>query len=369
MGGSVISEKDRAVVIQQRRTGGMNKEVSEVRRPMYVVNFLLLATHVLLLVFFALTHIWFMAFVNICSVATYLFLFTVLQKDKTRAYIVIMVAEIIIHMLLAVICVGWNSGFWLYFYGCMGMVFYADYFVSRAKLQRVNTILLSVICAASLFACLAVSKWHNRVYVLEDITETGLIIVNITTNFTFIAVLLWIQVANTLRYQGELEKQANHDRLTGLVNRNYLIEYLQTLQAEADLADYWLAIIDIDDFKGINDTYGHNGGDYVLQKLAELLEENCGGMKACRWGGEEFILVGRTAECVTQEDASACDVLERVREAIDAYDFVYEGQKIHVTITIGSAVHMKFQTIDDWINVADKKLYLGKQTGKNKLVY
>lgn len=347
----------------------MNEGKSEVRRPMYVVNFLLLATHVLLFLFFSLTHIWFMAFVNICSIAVYIGLFSVLKKDRTRVYIVTMVVEIIVHMVLAVMCVGWKSGFWLYFYGCMGMVFYADYFVSRAKLKRVNTICLSVICAVSLFACLAVSRLHMQIYSLDDATETGLLVVNITTNFTFIAVLFWILIANSLRYQEALERQANYDRLTGLVNRNYLLAYLQKLYAGEDLTDYWLAILDIDNFKGINDTYGHNGGDYVLRTVAELLVKNGRGLTACRWGGEEFILVGTAGAAQSGERLAVCDILEEVRKAVESYAFEYEGQKIRLTVTIGVAAHRKRQTVDEWINRADKKLYQGKQTGKNKLVY
>lgn len=336
---------------------------------MYLVNTLLLMTHILLLLFFALTHITLMATVNIFSVATYIVLYVAIKNDRSRVYIISTTMEIIVHMVLAVVCVGWDSGFWLYFYGCMGMVFYADYFVSRAKLKRVNTIGLSVICAVSLFGCLIVSRLHEPVYTLEGAVATGVLVINATITFTFIAVLFWLLIDRALYYQGELERQANYDRLTGLVNRNYLIEHLQLLYGQEDLSNYWLAIIDIDDFKGINDTYGHNGGDYVLKGVADLIMGNCGKLTACRWGGEEFILVGQAEECLTGSSESVCSILERIRAAVEDYDFSYEGQKINITITIGVAVHMQAQSIDEWINVADKKLYLGKQTGKNKLIF
>lgn len=347
----------------------MDKNREQLRRPMYLVDTLLLMTHILLLLFFVLTNITLMAAVNIFSVATYIVLYVAIKNDRSRVYIISTTMEIIVHMVLAVVCVGWDSGFWLYFYGCMGMVFYADYFVSRAKLKRVNTIGLSVICAVSLFGCLIVSHLREPVYTLEGAVATVVLVINATITFTFIAVLFWLLIDRALYYQGELERQANYDRLTGLVNRNYLIEHLQTLYGQEDLSNYWLAIIDIDDFKGINDTYGHNGGDYVLKGVADLIMGNCGKLTACRWGGEEFILVGQAEECLTGSSESVCSILERIRAAVEDYDFDYEGQKINITITIGVAVHMQAQSIDEWINVADKKLYLGKQTGKNKLIF
>lgn len=347
----------------------MDKNREQLRRPLYLVNTLLLMTHILLLLFFVLTHITLMAAVNIFSMATYIVLYVAIKNDRSRVYIISTTMEIIVHMVLAVVCVGWDIGFWLYFYGCMGMVFYADYFVSRAKLKRVNTIGLSVICAISLFGCLIVSRLHEPVYTLEEAVATGVLVSNATITFTFIAVLFWLLIDRALYYQGELERQANYDRLTGLVNRNYLIEHLQLLYGQEDLSNYWLAIIDIDDFKGINDTYGHNGGDYVLKGVADLIMGNCGKLTACRWGGEEFILVGQAEECLTGSSESVCSILERIRAAVEDYDFNYEGQKINITITIGVAVHMQAQSIDEWINVADKKLYLGKQTGKNKLIF
>lgn len=347
----------------------MDNNIEQQRKPMYLANMLLLAAHILLLLFFLLTRITIMVAVNTLSVVTYIALFKAIRHDKSRIYVILTTVEIIVHMVLAVVCVGWDSGFWLYFYGCMGMVFYADYFVSRAKLRRVNTICFSVICALSLFGCLVISCFHEPVYTLEGMAATGVLVVNATITFTFIAVLFWLLIDRALFYQGELERQANYDRLTGLVNRNYLIEQLQTLYAQADLSNYWLAIIDIDDFKGINDTYGHNGGDYVLKGVADLIMGNCGKLTACRWGGEEFILVGQAEECLPGSSESVCSILERIRAAVEDCDFDYEGQKINITITIGVAVHMQAQSIDEWINVADKKLYLGKQTGKNKLVF
>ncbi len=127
-------------------------------------------------------------------------------------------------------------------------------------------------------------------------------------------------------------------------------------------------MMDIDDFKKINDTYGHNCGDYVLKTVAALIAENSCGMIPCRWGGEEFILVGQMAEHRVQVPGSAGFVLEKLRRAVERYPFKYENREIKVTVTIGLSKYTGEQTVDEWINESDTKLYQGKQSGKNRLI-
>ena len=335
---------------------------------LYLVNALVLSVHVILIVFFAVTQVFFMAAVNVVSIATYFFLFWVIKAKKARLYIRLAVLEIIVHMCLAIACVGLDCGFQYYFFGCLGIVFSMDYFFSRANLQRSNAMLCSAICAAAFCACFIIFRNREPVYVLSDGVAAGMNIFNVIAVFLFTATCLWLLVTKANYYEDELTRQANHDKLTGLVNRNYLLEYLQNIYAQGDMSDYWLAIIDIDDFKKINDTYGHNCGDYVLKTVSEIISENSCGMTPCRWGGEEFILVGRVAERKQEGPGSARFVMERVRGAVEKYDFSYYGKSIKLTITIGLAVHSEQQGIDEWVNAADEKLYRGKQTGKNRLV-
>ena len=127
---------------------------------------------------------------------------------------------------------------------------------------------------------------------------------------------------------------------------------------------YWIAMIDIDDFKLINDTYGHNRGDEVLKVLADILRENGEELNLCRWGGEEFMLLGRLTEQGRIAKKYLMDIMEAVRKA----DIDMDGKKISFTITIGAAAYIEKQTLDEWINRADKNLYVGKYNGKNQLV-
>lgn len=346
----------------------MNANGNQIKSSLYLGNILILAAHVFLLVFFALVHVHFMVIVNVVSVLTYIGLFLAIRYEKSKIYIWVTLVEIVVHMLLAVACVGWSCGFQYYCFGAIAMVFYTDYFFARARMERANTIVLSLICGVSFLAALIFSKHYPPKYVLHELVIIAIVLANALFMMAFAAVCFRLQVSRADFYENELTRQANHDKLTGLVNRNYLIEHLQKVYEEEDISEYWLAMLDIDDFKKINDTYGHNCGDYVLKIVAGLIAENSCGMIPCRWGGEEFILVGQMAEHRVQVPGSAGFVMEKLRRSVERYPFKYENRVINVTVTIGLSKYTEEQTVDEWINEADTKLYQGKQSGKNRLI-
>ena len=121
-------------------------------------------------------------------------------------------------------------------------------------------------------------------------------------------------------------------------------------------------MIDIDNFKMINDNEGHNSGDYVLHHVAEILADICDGCIISRWGGEEFIVLSNGEK----RDSS---IIEQVRNKIAQAPFEYDGKKIVVTITAGVSVYENGMTVDGWIKSADKKMYEGKRKTKNAVVF
>jgi diguanylate cyclase (GGDEF)-like protein len=84
----------------------------------------------------------------------------------------------------------------------------------------------------------------------------------------------------------------------------------------------------------------------------------------CRWGGEEFLVVGEIGEGMDEQYKR----LDTFRSRVEEHLFKYDGLSINLTMTIGAVAYEKGQTIDEWINMADKKMYLGKQNGKNQVV-
>jgi diguanylate cyclase (GGDEF)-like protein len=160
----------------------------------------------------------------------------------------------------------------------------------------------------------------------------------------------------------ELERMAVTDRLTGLFNRVRLEEALNAEYEKAQRFSrgFGVIIIDVDDFKSVNDTYGHNVGDKVLVSFSNILKENTRAADTVgRWGGEEFLIVA----CETDLDGAVL-LAEKLKAAIEAFDFPVIGKK---TASFGVAVLKAGEEIKDLIARADQGLYSAKNSGRNRV--
>lgn len=158
------------------------------------------------------------------------------------------------------------------------------------------------------------------------------------------------------------------DALTGLHNRHYMQSHLQTLVADALANDRELSILiaDIDHFKHVNDTYGHDVGDMVLKEFSQRLKRNVRGADlACRLGGEEFLLI--MPDTPLQR---AYQTGERLRALIAAEPFsIGNGETIRVTTSVGLATLLTVEdTPDTLVKRADNGLYSAKRRGRNRVV-
>ncbi|NGN40062.1 PleD family two-component system response regulator [Mesorhizobium sp. CGMCC 1.15528] len=167
----------------------------------------------------------------------------------------------------------------------------------------------------------------------------------------------------------ETIEMAVTDGLTGLHNRRYLDSHLQTLfdRAVARRRPISVMITDLDRFKSVNDTYGHDGGDDVLREFARRLRKNVRGIDlACRYGGEEFVVVMPDTDGVIAEK-----VAERIRSEIAQTPFAVgkDGQTLNVTISVGvSSLRRGTDTVEDLMKRADVALYEAKTGGRNRVV-
>jgi two-component system cell cycle response regulator len=157
------------------------------------------------------------------------------------------------------------------------------------------------------------------------------------------------------------------DGLTGLHNRRYLDSHLQTLfdRAVARRRPLSLMITDLDRFKSVNDTYGHDGGDEVLREFARRLRKNVRGIDlACRFGGEEFVVVMPDTEAAIAEK-----VAERVRAEIAELPFIINGENVSVTVSVGvSSLKRGVDSVAELLKRADVALYEAKSGGRNRVV-
>jgi diguanylate cyclase (GGDEF)-like protein len=190
----------------------------------------------------------------------------------------------------------------------------------------------------------------------------------ITKPFSFSELLARVRVGSrVVHYQQHLEYQTQVDSLTGLFNRR---AFEKKIHEEFERSKRYhnplsLLILDIDNFKTINDTYGHHGGDAALVKISETLREKTRQSDfPSRYGGEEFVLV-----LPETDQENALQVASKIHEAIRSAAFGTTARPFTITVSIGvSSTSSRFYS--DWremLDDADQALYLAKNTGKDRI--
>lgn len=162
-----------------------------------------------------------------------------------------------------------------------------------------------------------------------------------------------------------LDNEIRIDPLTGLTNRRGFYEYYEEWQQGGDKDQPTsLIMCDIDFFKKVNDTYGHNAGDAVLQTVAGILQQNVTFVdEAVRWGGEEFILA------LPGKDREQARLLaEHIRESVERTQIDFEQWNIRITMSFGVYQMDAEQSMDANVKQADERLYQAKTTGRNRVI-
>ena len=167
-------------------------------------------------------------------------------------------------------------------------------------------------------------------------------------------------------FHDELYRMGVMDPVTNIYNKRYFTERLKQefSFAKRNKTELSLMMIDLDFFKKINDTYGHLAGDFVLGKLSEVFSSMTRDEDiVARYGGEEFVVILPGSG---EEGAVIC--AERIREKIAKMPFIFEGDEINITVSIGIATldeNSLFGSYEDFIDAADTCLYRSKKSGRN----
>ena len=171
-----------------------------------------------------------------------------------------------------------------------------------------------------------------------------------------------MQMLETIEHVAVIRQTANQDYLTGLPNRRHFF-YVANKYTANQKQQQTLALIDLDHFKNVNDTYGHDAGDAVLKHLANILEKTMSHWLTARFGGEEFCIY---INDVTQDDA--LEELEVLRKNIEQSHVVFGEEKLFVTASIGVAFGCD-SNIETLLSDADDLLYKAKRGGRNRVHY
>lgn len=324
--------------------------------------------HIAYFFFFLYTKDSLMAIYNLASAIIYLLCTIFLDKEMYAHIYYVASGEIILNTIMTTVVVGWDCGFYTFLFALTVAGYFISYTFPRHRLSIPS--IWAIVAAIVYFSCYFYSKGHAP---LNAATNSRLVdflyIFNCICTFLFLSVfsmlfILEMRVSqkNLFEENQMLGKIAGNDALTGLFNRWSIQPELENaIQSEKP---FCLIMCDIDDFKKINDTYGHNCGDEVLKHIACILSDSIPkDSYVCRWGGEEFlILLNGFSPNAAQKLAN------NIRRTIVAFDTKYQEYTIPHTITMGITHYHKNQSLDSLISRADMKLYTGKRQGKNIVI-
>lgn len=348
------------------------KSMESVRTQLLKDNVYLLGIHLFLSIPYVLLSPHHMAIINIFSIIFYLGCFIFLKKSNYAPllYSYLILVEIMIHDIFCVLIFGWACEFQLWIITLIS-TFIKDY-ITPDKSEKHRKRFVSIIVGIGLLTF--ISLYFVTKYVKIPISDypsssvvSVFVVINSIIGFAGMSAFTTIFVQQMEYKYTQLHRLADYDQLTGLGNRYNMLDILAEEEKKStSAAGYSVAMIDIDFFKKVNDTYGHNNGDIVLSDLANLLSFNLPeGIHVGRWGGEEFLVISDYQ--VNYSDFLT--LLEQLRQRVSSHVFVFGSENtIHCTISLGAAKYEEGLSIQDVIQHADDNLYKAKKTGRNRLV-
>ncbi len=303
---------------------------------------------------------------NFLSVTVYLGSIALNRKGHHSLAFLIFYTDTNVNTFLSTHYLGWETGFYNYILLLAALTYFNPQWSIKIKLA--SSLLLTT-SFTYLFA-----NYHDLAYgnlVLSDIIGHYLLYTN-----TFAIVILYsaigyyyssaanISEQKLMKAQMAAEQIANTDPLTQIGNRRFMTSEIEreTSRSNRKHSSFIIALCDIDNFKQINDVYGHDFGDTVLVNMANTIVSNIRKHdQAARWGGEEFMIL---LPDTTAEEGVA--LIERLRDIIASATHKYKGKEtITVTMTFGLCRYNSEYNINDCICRADRALYKGKHNGKN----
>lgn len=340
-----------------------NKRVIVTLRVLYIIVFLAFVLDVC----FAGIDVVKMYAVKIAVLAVViivLFIYTYFSKTKPSLFCFMIF--LFLWSLMMMPCFGWRAGMQNYFIIILMLCFFAMHGRNLYKFIYAGFVLivriLTIVLLSGIKSDVEISDMNDKFLQITNISAVFISIIFISYMFS----RKENEAENKLmKYNDQLKKEASTDQLTGLNNRRKAREYLTRLKKEEVSTAVSVAMGDIDFFKKVNDTYGHDAGDEVLKFVAKTMVDNCRTTAfISRWGGEEFLLI--FPDCNGDQ---AFIILERLRNKIQKETIVVGDNKIKITMTFGLTEYNYSKDEELAIKEADEKLYIGKSNGRNQVVY
>lgn len=325
-----------------------------------LVLFAFLLVHFIFLIYYLYVRLWPLMALNCVSVAVYLVGLRLNQVGNTNAAVFFINLEICFYCILNTYFLGWAAST-QWFIPTAILPVQIMYPISKRKRNGYLIMLMG-----SMLVCFLLRNLVEPLY--KDFDATVVVLMNLTTVLAGSSIVLHYHgIANRItemyykQHIAALSNEANLDPMTGLWNRRYAIGMLEEL-INRKTTPFSVAMIDVDFFKRVNDTYGHPFGDLVLQQLSDLILKQLRVEDvAVRWGGEEFLII------LTTGGQNTLRKLNSIREQIEDFSFSDGILSVKLTITGGVSEYVPGMKINQLIAQSDRALYYGKHQGRNRI--
>ncbi|PWJ65524.1 diguanylate cyclase (GGDEF)-like protein [Fibrobacter sp. UWR4] len=334
------------------------RNLSEHRTVIFLM--MCLCVHVFNIFFFGKIGLFPLAVLNGVSSCLYV-IFILFMRKSENLRISFAYFEIIIFSALSELTSGGHFGYLNFVIGMVAVIFFLLPSENRKKYvyQFIGAICAVAISQISIYNFSFHPELMDTVLEYKSLVNSINLVITLFTLF-YLSNLYLVELRTT---REKLDYTSNHDMLTGLYNRRFFEGIMKRSKEEKERS-FSVAMLDVDDFKKINDTYGHETGDRVLSAVSKCIE-SClpSNAVAVRWGGEEFVLY------LPQIDNShALDILSSFRAKLADQVIYHKDTRIAITVTIGLCTGENIAEYEDYIRQADEKLYWGKKHGKNQIV-
>ena len=318
-----------------------------------------LCVHVFNVFLFWAFELFPLVILNIVSSALYVIFLTVFRNENLRisfAYF-----EIILFSATSELTSGGHFGYLYFVIGMVAVIFFMLPYSNRKKhvYQLVGAVLAVAIGLISVYDYSLYPELMDKVLLYKPFVKCMNLAITLFTLF-YLSNLYLVELRTT---QEALDYNSNHDMLTGLYNRRFFEGIMKRSKEEKETS-FSVAMLDVDDFKKINDTYGHETGDRVLAAVSKCVEACLPqDAVAVRWGGEEFVMY-----LPQIDNARALDILNDFRTKLSEQKIYHKGTRVTITATIGLCTGESIANYEEYLRQADEKLYWGKKHGKNQIV-
>jgi len=337
-----------------------------------ILSIAVILVHVMMVFLFHIMGVWQLSLYNIIVTAYYSYCYTTVREGKVRLGYILTFFEIVAQMVFTTLIVGWSVGFYAYVIALIPLYYYINMFLGRNGDHPFTPYIWAMITFG---VFLGTYILNLNISPVKELETTQKVLIFIFNSFFAFQLIAWMSHFLVLGYKKSLhdmaEKNASldiaagQDSLTKLYNRRTMEEKLDKAMEEARTNGTIFSLVmgDIDFFKKINDSYGHDCGDVALVSVSDILKACVrDGDYVCRWGGEEFLLL------ISGNRGVATTVAERIRSRIENNIVEFSGNKIRFTMTLGVSTYAPGYSLESLINQADENLYYGKEHGRNQVV-